>query len=172
MKNVKYLILKHEGKFRSDECQKAMLELRNSPKKDGVSPSQRLFGRPLRSNLPMHWKSYDEKWQRMFKEADQRLSKVKVTKKMNFDKKAKDLPVLRKGDRVLVQDIQSQKWNTQATVVDVKLPRRYQLRFPSGRTMWRNRHLIQESPDNSEELSLEREMAWSGNAAHQLTLAG
>ena len=146
VKNVKYLIMKNEGKYESDECQKGMLELRNSPKSDGVSPAERLFGRPLRSDVPMHWKKYDDRWQKLFETADQNLSKINAKRKKYFDRRAKDLTKLNVGQEVIVQDQASGRWTTKATIVDVKHPRRYQLRFPSGRVLWRNRQVITKAP--------------------------
>ena len=86
VKNVKYLIIKNEGKFDTDECQKGLLELRNAPKEDGLSPAQRLFGRPLRSDLPMHWKEYDEKWLKMFEKADCNQIKIKNRRRKHCHK--------------------------------------------------------------------------------------
>ena len=146
VKNVKYLIMKNEGKYESDECQKGMLELRNSPKSDGVSPAERLFGRPLRSDVPMHWKKYDDRWQKLFETADQNLSKINAKRKKYFDRRAKDLTKLNVGQEVIVQDQASGRWTTKATIVDVKQPRRYQLRFPSGRVLWQNRQVITKAP--------------------------
>ena len=152
VKNVKYLIMKNEGKYESDECQKGMLELRNSPKSDGVSPAERLFGRPLRSDVPMHWKKYDDRWQKLFETADQNLSKINAKRKKYFDRRAKDLTKLNVGQEVIVQDQASGRWTTKATIVDVKHPRRYQLRFPSGRVLWRNRQVITKAPQCTESM--------------------
>ena len=151
VKNVKYLIQKCDGKFESDECQKGMLELRNSPKVDGQSPAQRLFGRPLRSGMPINWREYDEKWKNAFEEADSKLVKAKFRKRKDYNLHAKSLPKFNKGDKVLVQDntVNSKRWKRPAVVVDRggKHGRRYQLRFPSGRILWRNRQLLTSAPE-------------------------
>ena len=148
IKNVKNLILKCEGDFDSDEFQKGLLELRNSPRVDGQSPAQRLFGRPLRSKMPIDWRHYDKKWKDAFEEADKMLEKAKHLQRKHFNKKARSLPKLCVGDNVLVQDTKSGKWSKKATIVDSggKDGRRYQLRFPSGRVLWRNRHFLSKAP--------------------------
>ena len=151
VKNVKYLIQKCDGNFESDECQKGMLELRNSPKIDGQSPAQRLFGRPLRNGMPINWRQYDEKWKNAFEEADSKLVKAKFQRRKDYNLHAKDLPKFNKGDKVLVQDntVNSKRWKRPAVVVDRrgKHGRRYQLRFPSGRILWRNRQLLTYAPE-------------------------
>ncbi len=60
----------------------------STPKNDGVSPAECLFGQPLRSDVSMHWKSYDAKWKKMFETADQNLSRVKARRKKYFDRRA------------------------------------------------------------------------------------
>ena len=63
----------------------------------------------------------------------------------------KSLPKFNKGDKVLVQDntVNSKRWKRPAVVVDRrgKHGRRYQLRFPSGRILWRNRQLLTSAPE-------------------------
>ena len=97
----------------------------------------------------MHWKRYNARWQKLFEMADQNLSRVKAKCKKYFDQRAKDLTELNVGQDVIVQDQASGRWTTRATIVDVKHPRRYQLRFPSGRVLWRNRHVITKAPQRT-----------------------
>ena len=56
VKSMKNLVKKIcPGKtVKNERFFKALLEYRNTPKTDGLSPAQRLFGRPTRTKLPAH----------------------------------------------------------------------------------------------------------------------
>lgn len=43
-----------DGRLDDDDFAHGLLELRNNPRADGRSPSQVLFGHPLRSAIPVH----------------------------------------------------------------------------------------------------------------------
>ena len=66
VKAVKHLIIKctKNGNLDTDEFAAALIELRNSPRLDGQSPAQTLFGHPIRSIIPTHRRSYAEEWQK------------------------------------------------------------------------------------------------------------
>ncbi len=50
----------------------ALLQYRNTPsQRDGLSPAQKLFGRPVQDTLPAHNRAFMPKWQRSAEEADQ-----------------------------------------------------------------------------------------------------
>ncbi len=42
------------GNIDIDKFQKALLEWRNTPRNHGLSPAQMVFGRPIRTQLPVH----------------------------------------------------------------------------------------------------------------------
>ena len=46
------------GNTDSELFQKALLEWRNTPRESGYSPSEILFGHPLRSTAPAHHRSF------------------------------------------------------------------------------------------------------------------
>ena len=50
----------------------ALLQYRNTPsQRDGLSPAQKLFGRPVQDTLPAHNRAFKPEWQRSAEEADQ-----------------------------------------------------------------------------------------------------
>ena len=144
VKAVKHLLLKCDGDYDGDAFHKGLLELRNAPRSDGQSPAMRLFGKPLRSNVPINWRHFDQKWQNAFAEADISQETTKRRARTYYDRQAKQLPKFEVGDSVLVQDPDSLRWSKPATVVatDGNRGRRYQLRFNSGRILWRNRSYL------------------------------
>ena len=141
VKAVKAMLAKTGGKIDDPAFQEAMLEFRNTPREDGLSPAQRLFGRAQRTRLPAHWRAYDKVAKEAADKSDRIYIDKAARKKLRYDKFAKELPTLQLGDHVLVQDPVSLKWDRHATIVDQDR-RRYRLRFPSGRVLFRNRRFL------------------------------
>ena len=137
VKAVKTLLKKTGGRIDSDEFQAGMLELRNSPKEDGLSPAERVYGHPIRSRLPTHWTSFRPEWRTSADVADAKRVKNTQRQKFYYDKSSAPRQPLAIGDEVLVQDPQNHKWDRTATVIERDF-RRYRLLFPSGRYKWRN----------------------------------
>ena len=143
VKAVKHLLKKTGGKIDSDEFQAGMLELRNSPRDDGLSPAERVYGHPIRSRLPAHWTAFRPEWRTTAEEADTRRLRNAASQKFYYDRSSANRKQLGVGAEVLVQDPQSQKWDRTATIIERDF-RRYRLLFPSGRYAWRNIRFLRE----------------------------
>ncbi|TRY63155.1 hypothetical protein TCAL_08233, partial [Tigriopus californicus] len=63
-------------------------------------------------------------------------------RKFYFDRSTRPQTTIPSGSHVLVQDPTSLRWDKMAQVVGTEDKRRYQLRFPSGRSLWRNRKFL------------------------------
>lgn len=63
------------GDISSDEFYRGMLEFRNTPRENGVSPAEMVFGHQLRSIIPAHRTSYAARW-RAVMECNARLVQV------------------------------------------------------------------------------------------------
>ena len=142
VKSVKNLIIKstENGVLDTDEFALGLLELRNTPKSDGLSPAQVLFGHPIRSLVPVEPSMYKEKWIK----ADQNPKKEEKKRKTElwYNRKAKPLVELSIGNKVLVQDHTTGRWATMGTVIAVGENRQYLIRKQNGSTIWRNRRFI------------------------------
>ena len=153
VKSLKYLIMKttHNGQVNdSDEFAKGLLELRNTPRVDGLSPSQILFGRPLRSCVPAHKSAFKTTWHEMAKEYDRRHTLQEATTQ-RYNIQAKPLSQLAVGDHVRIQDHRSKRWTLTGTIVSVEPHRSYLIKTPSGRVFRRNRRFIRLRPGISKE---------------------
>ena len=64
VKKVKHLIakLRLSGDHDDHAFDRDLLELRNTPRPDGRSPAQVLYGRPLRSAVPAHRRAFAAEW--------------------------------------------------------------------------------------------------------------
>ncbi len=72
VKSMKAMIkkVKSKGDLNSEGFLHAMLEYRNMPRKDGLSPAQQLLGRPVRTKLPAGPACFEQSLQQAIKEAD------------------------------------------------------------------------------------------------------
>ena len=160
VKSVKYLLKKCNGDINSKEFLAGILELRNTPRSDGLSPAERLFGHPLRSLVPAHWRSFDPQWQTKADEADIRRLRSAAKAKEYYDRSAQVRHPLSVGDAVLVLNYKSQRWDLIGKVIErnKENARRCRVRFPSGRTWWRNakflRKLNATPPGEDEEAAM------------------
>ena len=130
----------------SDDFARGLLEIRNTPRSDGRSPAQVLFGRPLRSAVVAHHRSFAPEWQRAADDCDARAELLQDTVRENYDRHSKLLqsPVL--GSPVAVQHPDSRRWDQLGTVVGLGRRRDVLVKLPSGRVLWRNRRFVRPFP--------------------------
>ncbi|CAB4064044.1 unnamed protein product [Lepeophtheirus salmonis] len=115
----------------------------NTPLRHGtLSPSQIVFGRPMRSRLPAHNLSLAEDWQERLNKHDRHIAKQHEYAKNQYNKTSNELKPIRIGSKVWIQDPTSKIWDWTATVQGKKQDREYLLLLPSGRTLCRNRRFI------------------------------
>ena len=149
VKSLKHLIEKTTSNgniIDSDEFSKGLLELRNTPRADGLSPAQILLGRPLRSCVPAHKSAFKPAWHVMTKEYDKRCA-LQESAVQQYNSCAKPLSQLKVGDHVRLQDHRSKRWELIGTVVSVEPHRSYLVKTPSGRVYRRNRRFIRTIPN-------------------------
>ena len=132
----------------NDEFTRGLLEMRNSPRPDGLSPAKILLGRPLRSMVPTLKSHFDPKWAQMEDAINKRHSTPSAAEK-NYDAHAKPLFPLKLGTDVRVQSHDTKRWDKVGVVVGVGRRRDYLIRLPSGAIMWRNRRFIRDIPPTS-----------------------
>lgn len=148
VKSVKYLILKTapSGNIDTEDFDRGLLELRNTPTHTGQSPAQILYGRPLRSCVPAHPDSFSPEWQEKQEACDRRAAARADQVKTQYDKHARPLPSLSVGQSVRIQDPTSQRWDKVGVIMGCGRTRDYEVRLPSGRVWWRNRRFLRPVP--------------------------
>ncbi|XP_059096765.1 uncharacterized protein K02A2.6-like [Tigriopus californicus] len=146
VKSLKYLLPKCGGEWGSDEFVAGLMELRNTPRSDGLSPAQHLFGRPMRTQLPVHWRAFLSEFQLQSETVDSKRLKDDQVRKAYFDRTSRVRKKLSLGEHVLVQNPITRRWDKHAKVVDNRSPRRYLLQFPSGRLLERNLRFLRRAP--------------------------
>jgi len=124
-------------------CQ-ALLQYRNTPsRKDGQSPTQKLFGRPIQDTLPAHRRSFAAEWQRHTLEAEQLVQRTVTQTETYYNRHAQNLQGIQVGSTVALQDPRTKLWDIYGTVVNVSHHRRYSVKTHVGHVLVRNRQFLQ-----------------------------
>jgi transposase InsO family protein len=119
----------------------ALHAFRNMPRADGVSPAQLMFGRRLRTQMPLAPQLYE--WTNP--------SELYCQKRIGPSVGGSRLPRrFREGEKVLVQDPVKSKWPKRATVLgehnrsyaSKELPRSYIIKMEDGAVTRRNERLL------------------------------
>ena len=145
VKSVKRLVQKTttNGQLDDDAFTEGLIELRNSPRADGRSAAQILYGHPLRSTVPAHHRAFAQCWQKMAEECDAHAAEEKKKVAERYNMTAKPLSEhLRMGQHVLVRDAHTGLWDRTGIISGVGDFRTFLVRFPSGRLCWRNRRFL------------------------------
>ena len=130
------------GDVNKDRWSKGLLQWRNTPRADGRSPAQVVFGHPARDSLPVHKRAFAAEWQRTVREADARANEQHQKLEHRYNASARELPPLHPGTLVAVQNHATKRWDTYGTIVEVGAHHDYLIRLTSGRVWRRNRRFI------------------------------
>jgi len=117
----------------SEEFIEGLIEVRNTPRADGQSPCQALFGRNIRSRVPTHHTAFDSRWQERSMNEDGRRAAISQKAKDYYDKTARELKPFALGTKVRIQNPSSKLWDRTGTVVGVGRHRDYHVKVPSVR---------------------------------------
>ncbi len=157
VKSLKLLLKKCNGNAWSEEFRQGLLELRNSPRAGGKSPAEIVYGKPLRSRVPAHYSAFNPKWLVSLDEHDSKMAELANKTMEHYDKSARKLPPLKVGTRVSIQNATSKVWDRVGQIVATGPHRKYQVKCPSGRCLWRNRRFLRPIPNICSEPKTEEE---------------
>jgi hypothetical protein len=124
------------------DLQLALLSLRTTPISGTLpSPAELLNSRQMKSTLPLVSKhsSKDEL-------STEELKKRQNTQKVYYDRGTRELPPLKSGQTVMVQDLPNLRWKPGTVVSPTKEPRSYIVQDTNGARYWRNRKYIRQLP--------------------------
>lgn len=139
-----------------------LMEYHTTPiPKMGYSPSQLFLHRILKTKLPTSEKSLQPVVIDPI-EIQNLLQDRQLTQKKYYDKTAKDLPKLNKGDNILIQ--KGKTWE-KGKIKDVVNDRSYVVKNSSGNIYRRNRKYVNKShlPEDSYELAYDFHLDFDGN---------
>ena len=126
-----------------DKLTRGLLQYRNTPsRKDGRSPAQKIYGKPIQDTLPAHRRSFAIEWQIQSEEAEQKLADTTTAMKQSYNQHARLLPDITIGTKVALQDQRTKRWDIYGTFTDIGPNRRYFIKTLSGRVLVRNRRFL------------------------------
>ena len=128
------------GHLDNDIFNAALLEWRNSPNSDGLSPAEVIFGRQLRTLTPSHQSNFIPESSKLRARIISRRGDSKTAKR-RYDVHARPLRPIPTGTPVRIQHPLSKLWDTTGIVISSD-KRDYQVKTTSGRTYRRNRRFI------------------------------
>ena len=119
-----------------EKLSRSLLQYRNTPcRKDGLSPAQKLFGHPVQDSLPAHCLSLAPEWQKS-------LTRILVMLVMWLNKHTRELPDIKVGNHVAIQNPRSKLWDIYGVVTALASHRRYVFKTTSGRVFVRNSRFL------------------------------
>ena len=122
----------------------AILEWRNMQREDGLSPAQWLTGHVQKTTLPALSNAYKRVTEDERCVAEEGRKKEAEKRKQDFDRRSRDLPKMKIGDKVRIQDHQTHLWDRQGVVQGVRdghAHRSYEV-LSRGRILLRNRRML------------------------------
>ena len=143
VREMKHLLEKTKSfrKFRE-----ALLEWRNTPRFDGLSPSQWLFGRRQRTETPALPKAYERITDETISEHESGRKEKMEKEKNRVDQHSKKLANLYNGDKIIIQNPITKRWDTKGTVIEKRKNGRSYLVKANGRYYTRNRIFLRICP--------------------------
>ena len=145
VKSMKNLISAAWTGSQLDEARiaRALLQYRNTPsRRDGLSPAQKLYGRPIQDTLPAHRRAFAPEWQRSVLESEKHAQSNQEYVQQHYDQHAHSLMDIHVGSNVALQDPVTRHWDIYGIVTDVGPHRRYYVRTAGGRVLVRNRRHV------------------------------
>ena len=126
-----------------DKLCRALLQYRNTPsRKDGLSPSQKLFGHSVQEILPAHHRSFLPEWQRPIATAEQQRQDTLHSSAAFYNRHAHTLSDINVGSHVAIQNPQTKNWDIYGIVTEISPQQRYYIRTKGGRVLVRNRRFL------------------------------
>ena len=139
VREMKHLLAKTENwrKFRS-----ALLEWRNTPRYDGLSPAQWVFGRRQRSENVALPSAYDRIPNEVMSGHEARRGRMMEEIKKYFDTGKRTMFPLADGAHVVVQDPKSKRWTRHGIVLERRNNGRSYFIEMNGKRFLRNRRFL------------------------------
>lgn len=120
----------------------AILEWRNTPRENGLSPAEWLFGRSLRAMLPIHPKTLKRIDNEGIRKAELDHIHKLESSSITSNQRAHVLDPLSIGTTVRIQDYKSGEWNQIGKIEAVRKNKRSYIVSSNGKEYLRNRQFL------------------------------
>ena len=155
VREMKHLLDKTESweKFRH-----ALLEWRNSPRFDGLSPAQWVFSRRQRTEAIALPSAYDKIPDQVMRDHESKRGQMMEKIKENADSGKRTNFELVVGTRVVIQHPKTKRWTTNGVVLEMKSNRRtYVIEKENGKRSLRNRKFLRPSLNQEKDIVSEND---------------
>lgn len=145
VKAMKDMVKKHwktTGGLDQNAFDKAILEWRNTPREDGLSPAQWLYGRQLRTMIPVVPSSLKYLDNHHFVRAELNRAQQHQDQKEKYDENSKNLMPLMIGTKVRIQDSQTGLWDKTGEILKIRRNQRSYYVLSNGKEYLRNRRFL------------------------------
>ena len=120
---------------------RGLLQYRNTPsRRDGTSPAQKLFGKPIQDTLPAHHFVFNQPSQKCSKDTFDDTSTS--SNQQYYNRRAHPLPEIHIGTNVAIQNPLTKQWDIYGVVTHIGPYRQYHVKLINGRVLVRNRRFI------------------------------
>ena len=122
-----------------EDLQLALLEWRNTPQKDGLTPAEKFLSRKPRSLLPSRIGGLQPK---IPEAVPENIGKRRAAQKRQYDRGTHNLDRLLPGNQVRVEPVEHKKAWMKGTITEEISDRRYRVRLEGGNVLERNRRFL------------------------------
>ena len=144
VKNMKTLLKKCS--YDKQDFREALLEWRNVPRADGVSPAQLFLGRRQKTNLPQPIVNRGDN-----KENEKKRNESLEQGRRQHDKRAARSTTLQVGETVRLLDPLKGEWNSTGRVIKIHSSgKSFDVKREDGKIVWRNSAFLKRSEDEHE----------------------
>ena len=147
VKIVKDLLKKTENDVYSQKFLDGISQIRNTPREDGLSPCQVVFGRSIRTLIPTLTEALGTN--QYVERVRNKKSGMDTKQKARYDQRSKELRILKPGDQVWIQHPESGRWEHGGVVLEKCRKRAYKLQLPNGQITYRNRKKLMYKYDSN-----------------------
>ena len=97
----------------------------------------------MRSDVPIHHRAFSREWVKADQVAIERGLEYRRRMKYQYDKRSRKLPRLRIGQEVIMQNPETNVWDTPGTIVAIGATGRdYRIKNDAGKLAWKNRRFL------------------------------
>ena len=125
-------------------------QIRNTPRTDGISPAQVVFGRSIRTMLPTLTEALGTN--QFVEKVRKRKTDFDLKQRIRFDKQAKDLKELARGTLIWLQNDEPRRWDEKGVVLEQTRPRTYKIQLQTGKFVYRNRKKIRKRTELAKDM--------------------
>ena len=162
---VKQLILKTGNDIYSQPYLDGIAQIRNTPRSDGVSPCQVVFGRSIRTLIPTLAEALGTN--DCIERARNKKIKLDQKQKRQYNVHAKDLMPFEPGTKVCVQNAETKEWDGYAEIVCRVRNRTYKIEFDNGKISFRNRKRMRKRFASSQSTQTKRKRDGEPPVVHE-----